>query len=97
MSGFKIPADAELDWICPNGRIMTPAIVKCIGPKCAAWRWRALPANTPAFLSAIKKRMKDAKQPHPDAVKYVIANRAEFGLPTEPFEGWCGLAGKPEA
>ena len=31
------------------------------------------------------------------AAEYVIKNRAEFGLPVVPFEGYCGLAGVPSS
>lgn len=68
----------------------------CIASQCMAWRWQPLQADQP-FMDAVKKRMDDAKEAHPKAVKYVRANLVEFDLPTEPFRGHCGLAGKPEA
>lgn len=97
MSGYKTPEAARINWLCPNGRIMTPTTTGCIGPNCAAWRWRALQASDPAFKSAISKRMKELKGDHKQAVADVMKLRADLGLPTEPFEGWCGLGGEVQA
>ena len=69
----------------------------CNAEKCAAWRWLPLSASDPEFVAAIKKAMPDHKNNHKAAVKYVMDNREELGLPTIPTHGYCGLAGKPEA
>ena len=68
---------------------------KCIATGCMMWREQPLMADAP-FLAAVAKYEKSAAVSHPAAVKHVKENRAEFGLPTAPFRGYCGLAGKPE-
>lgn len=73
---------------------------KCQAAECMAWRWIPLEADA-AFLAAVAKRVKvenpETGKPyhHTQAAKYVTENRAEFGLPTKPLLGYCGLAGKP--
>ena len=74
----------------------------CSGIDCAAWR--VLPLMVDAkFVAAVSEVMKRTNPktgkniPHATAAKYVADNRAEFGLPTTPTHGYCGLAGKPEA
>lgn len=66
----------------------------CYGPKCAVWRWEPLLADE-AFAAAVKKAEAETGMPHPKAAKHVTENRAQYGLPTKPFRGYCGLAGKP--
>jgi len=63
---------------------------------CMAWRWQPLLADD-QFIAAVKKRMDTSNDLHPAAARYVTGHRAEFGLPTVPFRGFCGLGGKPEA
>ena len=67
---------------------------KCISFECMGWRWQPLMADQP-FLDAVKLVMERDKLPHPKAARYVGDNRAEFNLPTEPYLGHCGRAGKP--
>jgi hypothetical protein len=53
---------------------------------------------SPKFLAAVKQEMASFKgkpNAHDLAVQAVIADRAKYGLPAEPFEGFCGLAGTP--
>jgi len=71
----------------------------CLGSQCMAWRWQPLQADD-AFKNAVKKAREDLgetdKASQAKAVQHVIANRAEYGLPTKPYLGFCGLAGIPE-
>lgn len=67
----------------------------CAGRDCMAWRWKPLMADE-NFLHAVKLVMDKEGLPHAKAVKYVTENRAEYGLPMKPFDGYCGLAGIPQ-
>jgi hypothetical protein len=69
----------------------------CIGSACMAWRWNPLMADD-QFKNAIIKaaaEIEDKSENKMKATKHVMANRSKYGLPTEPFDGYCGLSGKP--
>ena len=97
--------EAKTKW-CPFSDVAdaTPAqaivpATRCIGSACMAWRWQPLLADD-AFVAAVAKAantLGDKSPSHTKAVKHVRENRAEYGLPTKPFLGFCGLASKPDA
>ena len=67
----------------------------CVGAGCMAWRWKPLMADD-AFKEAIQKAAEELGDRNPKRFKsleHVIANRADYGLPTVPYLGYCGLAG----
>ena len=70
---------------------------KCIGSACMAFRWIPLMADD-AFKDAVIKAAADIGDKTDSkhrAAKHVTENRAAYGLPVAPFDGFCGLAGKP--
>lgn len=93
-TGFMFPDGSRP--FCP---IMSAgdSYLGCIADRCAAWRWEPLLADG-AFAEAVRKAIAETDPPrrHAEAVEVVRSNRAAYGIPTEPFRGWCGLAGKPE-
>jgi hypothetical protein len=69
----------------------------CSGSACMAWRWLPLQADDD-FKNAVVKaaaELGDTSNGKHKAAAHVIANRAKYGLPEKPFEGFCGKAGKP--
>lgn len=97
---FITPDEAQKTTLCPLARTFGDDDLKatCRGPACALWRWQPLMASDPGYKEAlVKARDMKAERGTMTAAEYVNANRADFGLPTEPFLGWCGLGGEPKA
>jgi hypothetical protein len=80
-----------------DGRTNGAWMCNCIASQCMAWRWLPLMADD-AFKNAFIKAAKDigdtSENKH-KAAKHVTENRAAYGLPVVPFDGFCGLAGRP--
>lgn len=93
------PDHAREHFACPIGRTFADTHSTCIADKCPIWRWKALTTNEPGFKAAVSDalRMSENKGSHKKAVAWVMERRADLGLPDKPYEGWCGLGGKPEA
>lgn len=94
------PDTARAEWPCPLARTFYDyqrTEGACCGDECPLWRWEPLSAADPRFVAAIKARMRETQESHQKAVKHVMDNRAELGLPTEPEVGFCGAGGRPVA
>ena len=94
------PNTARAEWPCPVARLWGFEKVnpKCRGDACPVWRWEPLSAADPAFKAmvqrAISGEFSDGKrQHHATAVKWVMENREELGLPVRSTHGRCGLGG----
>jgi len=100
-----IEDEAKKKW-CPQSRVtvdgdriltnMPNDVMRCVGSQCMAWRWEPLMADE-AFKVAVQKvaaEMGDTSNGRHKAAQHVMANRAAYGLPTQPFDGYCGLGGK---
>tara|TARA_R110000868_G_scaffold182850_1_gene423994 strand:+ start:354 stop:530 length:177 start_codon:yes stop_codon:yes gene_type:complete len=57
-----------------------------------AWRWLPLMVD-----DAVKKATLELPPDRKVAAVHVNANRAQYELPTDPYLGFCGLAGVPDA
>lgn len=80
-------------WPCPIGRTFADPIKTCIGDRCPIWRNTPVRADHPANIAAIRKLQSEGLS-HKDAVAKALAKRDEYGIPKEPFEGFCGLGGQ---
>ena len=84
------------EWKTNRGDFPAGALA-CTANECMAWRWLPLMADD-AFKAAVIKaatEIGDTSNGRHKASQHVIANRAAYGLPTQPFDGYCGLAGAP--
>lgn len=71
---------------------------KCVGSGCAAWRWVEVNVFDADFVAAVKRCAAEIGDTTPNrtkAAQCVAADRAAYGLPTEPTRGYCGAAGVP--
>ena len=86
----------------PKGKPAYP----CLVSDCHIWRWKAISANDPRFLSAVTREAStiqaeaDAKGKIVNATK-IAAERVGFNVDdyiirTDEDKGWCGLGGRPE-
>ena len=69
---------------------------KCIASNCMVWRWVPL-TITPEYLDAVRALAEATaeKAPFAKAARAVADKPEAHGLPSKPFRGFCGLAGKP--
>lgn len=84
--------EANETWCCSHKE------EKCCANNCMAWRWKPLMADD-AWTEAVRKAaidVDDKSHNRAKAAAHVNANRAAYGLPTKPYLGYCGLAGRPE-
>ena len=67
----------------------------CIASDCMAWRWTPLKV-TPEYLDAVRALAEATaeKAPFAKAARAVADKPEAHGLPSTPFRGYCGLAGK---
>lgn len=91
------PTDAKSKQ-CPLARTFGAKEVdpKCRADDCVLWRWHPLQMDA-AHRQAIQTRMSDTSESQQKATKHVLENPGQFGLPTSPTHGYCGLGGKPDA
>ena len=68
---------------------------RCIASDCMAWRWVPLKV-TPEYLDAVRTVAEETgeKPPFAKAARTVADGPGKLGLPSKPFRGFCGLAGK---
>lgn len=87
--------DDALKLRCPT---MDGGHAQCMASRCAAWRWRPLLTSEPGYKEAVAAATKLPKDKRGGLkpAEFVNANRKAYNLPTEPYVGWCGLAGRPE-
>ena len=98
------PKTAAENWPCPIARTWGDKAVNanCRGTDCPVWRWVPLAADDSRFMEAVRKaQVSEANgglgMPHKKAGAHVMAKRSDFGIPTKPERGYCGLGGEPKA
>ena len=98
------PKTATETWPCPVARLWADPKMHptCRGTDCPLWRWTPLSADDPRFMEAVRMAQRSEENgglgmPPKKAVSHVMATREEFGIPTKPERGYCGLGGKVEA
>lgn len=97
---YATPTHAKESWACPVARTFATPQVLCRGDACPAWRWKQIVVTDPRFKDAFDRAASDlglGKTHVGRITKHLFDHRDEYGLPTRPEVGWCGLAGKPEA
>lgn len=75
---------------------LNPVPCRCIASACMAWRWTPI-TMTDEHIAAVKKAAIDLDDKSASRVKAsrdVADNPEKYDLPTKPFRGFCGLAGK---
>ena len=79
-----------------DGTNFNPKDCRCIASDCMAWRWVPLKV-TPEYLDAVRALAEETaeKAPFAKAARAIADKPEAHGLPSEPFCGGCGLAGKP--
>lgn len=95
----RTPEDAT-SLLCPLSRTFASkeASQGCKGPLCAVWRWKPLSAGDPRFtaaLAVIARELGGGPHRTKEATAVLMADRAKYGVPTEPEVGFCGLGGTP--
>lgn len=92
MNRGMLPEEAR-GFLCPLSRTFSEPPGNCVAAGCILWRWVDLDINDDRFKEAIKTAIRDQKMNHKQAVKWMMENREELGLPTDPERGYCGLGG----
>jgi len=95
----RTPEDAAT-LLCPLARTFAAkeAVMGCRGPSCALWRWKPLMASDPRFAAALKTitaELGGGSNRLKEATAILMADRAKYGVPTEPEVGFCGMGGNP--
>ena len=71
----------------------------CAADDCLFWRWRPLLVSEPGYKEACAEASKMTKDERGDLTpaEYVNSNRDKYNLPSKPYLGYCGMAGRPDA
>ena len=101
---YHTPAQARETMPCPLARTFEKKVgSNCDADRCIMWRWKAVMASDPLFMSAVKReeavlaqedgKGKSADRFHSKAATNVAKDPAGYGV--EATRGYCGLAGVP--